>query len=202
MIGSREGWEYGVLKTTAGFTTFTAVIAGYFARSASNQEAISKELSSKNMPDSKFAYELQKRLLIANVKSGVTFGVRMALFPITFCAITLSSISYRNDVHPLDMALCYGTAGGLLGLRGGAKTMAIASVGAAAFGLSSGLLLIYLLNRSDISIPDARHHFSMEHKASVEYEKMLATMRERDAGYRRSLVEQELKQKEEKKKSS
>lgn len=202
MVMSGEGWEYVVFKTTSGCMTLTSMTAAYFTRSASNQEAIIKQLAAEKISESKYDITLQKRLFKANIWSGVTVGGRLALIPISLCAITLSSLSYRNDVYPLDLALLYGTAGGLFGLRGGAKTAAIASASAALFGMSSGLLLVLILNRSNISIADIRHQFSQEYKAKVEYENMMKVMRERDAEHRRSLIEKELQQMQEAKRRS
>lgn len=191
-IAGGHGWEFLVMRSTTVFSLVTGFAAGYFSRMKENEAKLIKELTERKLPEPTFSTMLSKKLFAANLKSGLRVGLRLAVVPISLSAITLSALSYRNDVHPLDLGLLYGMAGGAYALRAGVKRAAVVSAASAGFGVFTGFILILILNLNGITISEVRRQLTSEYRSKVEYKEMMDAMREKDTEYRRTLIEQEL----------
>ena len=197
-----NGWEFNVFKSTAMLCIPSGFLIGYFSRSAKNKAEIAPELLRKSMSDMEFASMFNKQLNRANLKTAMRVGWRYAAIPIVLCGVTLSTISYRNQIYPLDFAASYGLCGALYFAHQGRQKALTGAAFSATFGLFTASILWFALYANDISVRDYRLSLSAEYNYNVEYRNRMKMYQEREESYNRMLLEREQQQMEKQKEAA
>ena len=153
-ILNMDGWEYKVLRKSLIYGTLSGFAWGWFLNTGKNRLSVLREYDAKGIKLTET--DITRKVVRLDFKDGIRCVYRLGLIPVVLTAVTLSSISYRNAVDPIDFTLLYGLTGGLFlgrnGLKSGLKGVAIGS----GMGLLAAVTAIIFIRASETSVADLR----------------------------------------------
>ena len=154
---SQKNWEWDMV-----YMAFTCSFVGGFAigaqlKNEENKLAVIRQYSEVQFDHPFLAQrKMRDRHLLQNVRNGLKFGVRVALFSSLLSFGTLSSLSYRNYVNPLDIAGTAALTGAVWKWQRGPKGMLVSAAVAGSFGLFAGCLFWTAMKMSGYTVSEYR----------------------------------------------
>ena len=156
-VARRQGWEYEmILMTGAGGFIFGGII-GMMAKNEEHRVTVVRQNSEVQFDHRYLAQrKMRDQTYLRNLKNGTKFGWRTGLFSALLAFGSLSSLSYRNDINPLDFVAVFALTGGVWKWQQGPKGMLASATTTALFGLVTGCLAWAAVKVSGVSVNDFR----------------------------------------------
>lgn len=156
-IWERTDWEYDLISMTGHATFVAGFIIGAMARNEENRLTSIRRNSEVQFDHPYLARrKMTDQQYLQNVKNGFKFGWRTSLFSVLLCTGSLSVLSYRNYVNPLDFVAAFGAVGGMWKWQKGPKGMVAGASICGSFGLLFGCLVWSIVKVSGVSVAEFR----------------------------------------------
>lgn len=156
-IKSLDGWEWDAVWFTVHGGLVGGAVLGMLVKSQDNKLAVIRQYSEVQFDHPFLAQrKMRDQHYLRNIKNGFKVGWRVALFSSILTTATLSSLSYRNYVNPLDIAALAGVTGGIWKWQMGPKGMLSAAGLAGTFGLFAGCMIWSIFKITGHSVAEFR----------------------------------------------